>query len=89
VSVERTGLHRRTASSGEAQCPREGPAANRSVQAFLSGMHRRSPPGESAPGIGYQGTRADDDTQQFGDRRAFPAAHTGAHRDRRFGHPAL
>lgn len=82
---ERTGLERCAAS----QRPRKGPASLRCVQALRGGMHRGPPSGEPAPGIGHQGTRADDDTQQFGDRRAFPAAHARALRDRRFGHPAL
>ena len=85
---ERTGLERSTAP-GEAQCPDEGPASLRSVQALRGGVHGRSPSGEPPPRIRDQGPRSDDDTQQFVDRSALPAPHTGAYRDRRFGHPAL
>ena len=86
---ERTGLQCGTAASGEAQRPDEGPASLRCVQALRGGMYRRSPSGEAPPRIRDQGPGGDDDTQQIGDRSALPAAHTGAHRDRRFGHPAL
>ena len=86
---ERTGLQRGTAASGEAQRPDEGPASLRCVQALRGGMHRRSPSGEPPPRIRDQSPRPDDDTQQIADRSALPAPHTGAYRNRRFGHPAL
>ena len=88
MAPERTGLQR-GAASGEAQRPDEGPASLRCVQALRGGMHRGSPSGEPSPGIRDQGPGTGDDTQQFVDRRALPAPHTGAYRDRRFGHPAL
>ena len=86
---ERTGLQRGTAASGEAQCPGEGPASLRCVQALRGGVHRGPPAGEPPPRIGHQGPGPGDDTQQIADRSARPAPHTGADRDRRFGHPAL
>ena len=86
---ERTDLQWRAAASGEAQRPREGPATLRCVQALRSGVHRRSPTGEPSSWIRDQGPGPRDDTQQIRDRSALPAPHTGAYRDRRFGHPAL
>ena len=86
---ERTGLQRDTAASGEAQRPDEGPASLRCVQALRGGVHRGPPSGEPPPGIRDQSPGPDDDTQQVADRSALPAPHTGAYRDRRFGHPAL
>jgi hypothetical protein len=85
VVPERTGLQGGTA----AQCPGEGPASLRCMQALRCGVHGGSPAGEPTPWIGDQGPVTRDDTQQLGDRSAVPATHTGAHRDRRFGHPAL
>ena len=85
---ERTGLQRRTAS-GEAQRPGEGPASLGCGQALRSGVHRRPPSGEPSPWIRDQNPGPDDDTQQIVDRSTLPAPHTGAYRDRRFGHPAL
>jgi len=89
VGPERTGLHRSTAASGEAQRPGKGPASLRRVQALRNGVHRCSPTGEPAPRIRDQGPGPDDDTQQISDRSALPTPHTGADRLRRFGHPAL
>ena len=86
---ERTDLQWGTAASGEAQRPAEGPASLRCVQTLRGGVYRRPPSGEPPPGIRDQGPGADDDTQQFADRSALPAPHTGAYRNRRFGHPAL
>ena len=89
MGPERTGLQRCTGTSGEAQRPGEGPASLRCVQALRAGVHRCSPTGEPPPRIRDQGPGPDDDTQQFVDRVTLPAPHTGADRDRRFGHPAL
>ena len=85
---ERTDLERGTAASGEAQRPDESPASLGCVQALRGGVYRGPPSGEPPPGIRDQGPGADDDTQQLADRSALPAPHTGAYRDRRFGHPA-
>jgi len=89
VGPERTGLHRRTTTSGEAQRAREGPATLRRVQALRCGVQGGTSAGEPAPLIRDQGPIPGDDTQQFGGRSARPAPHTGADRFRRFGHPAL
>jgi hypothetical protein len=89
VVPERTDLQQGTTASGEAQRPDEGPASLRCVQALRGGMHRGPPSGEPPPGIRDQSPGSGDDTQQITDRSAFPAPHTGAYRDRRFGHPAL
>jgi len=89
VVPERTGLDRGAATSGEAQRPSEGPASLRCVQALRGGVHRGPPSREPPSWIRDQGPAPDDDTQQFADRSALPAPHTGAYRDRRFGHPAL
>ena len=86
---ERTGLQRGTAASGEAQRPNEGPASLGCVQALRGGVHGRPPSGEPPPRIRDQGPGTDDDTQQITNRSALPAPHTGAYRDRRFGHLAL
>src|SRR4051794_2624700 len=84
VGPERTGLQRATA----AQCPDEGPASLRRVQALRGGVQGCPPAGEPTPRIRDEGPARGDDTQQLGDRSALPAAHTGAHRDRRrFGPP--
>src|SRR3954449_13597180 len=85
VVSERTGLQRGAAT----QRPEEGPASLRCVQAVRRGVQGCAPAGEPAPWIGDEGPAHGDDTQQLGDRSAFPAAHTGAHRDRRFGHCQL
>ena len=84
---ERTGLQR--AAPREAQRTGEGPASLRCAQALRSGVHRRPPSGEPPSRVRDQGPGPYDDAQQIGDRSALPAAHTGALRDRRFGHPAL
>jgi hypothetical protein len=89
MGPERTGLHRGTPASGEAQRPGEGPASLRCVQALRGGVQRCSPAGEPAARVGDQGPRHDDDTQQFIGRRALPAAHTRAHRGRRFDHRSV
>ncbi len=89
VVPERTGLHRGAAASGEAQRPGEGPASLRCAQALRGGVQRGAPAGEPPTRVGDEGPVPRDDAQQVGDRSALPAAHTGAHRDRRFGHPAL
>jgi hypothetical protein len=87
VGPERTGLHRGATASGEAQCPGEGPAPLRYVQALRGRVHVGAPAGEPPPRIGDENPRLGDDTQQLGDRSARPAPHAGADRDRRFGHP--
>ena len=89
MSPERTGLQRRTAASGEAQRTWEGPASLCRVQALRRGVQGGTSTGERSSRIGDQGPVSCDDTQQFGDRSARPAPHTGADRIRRFGHPAL
>ena len=85
MGPERTGLERGTA----AQCPDEGPASLRRVQALRVGVQGCTTAGEPAPRVRDEGPVPGDDTQQLGDRSALPATHTGAHRDRRFGHPSL
>ena len=85
VVSERTGLQRGAA----AQRPEKGPASLRCVQALRVGVHGGPPAGEPPPRIRDEGPVPGDDTQQVGDRSARPAAHTGAHRDRRFGHSRL
>ena len=87
MGAERTDLQR--AASGEAQRAGEGPSSLRCAQALRSGVHRRPPPGEPPSRVRDQGPVSRDDSQQIGDRSASSAAHTGALRDRRFGHPAL
>ena len=89
MGPERTGLQGGTGASGETQRPGEGPASLCCVQALRGGVHGCAPPGERPPRIRDQGPGPDDDTQQIADRSALPAPHTGAYRDRRFGHPAL
>ena len=89
MGPERTGLQRCAGASGEAQRPVEGPASLRCMQALRRGVHRCSPTGEPPPRVWDQGPGPDDDTQQFSDRSALPAPHTGADRLGRFGHPAL
>jgi hypothetical protein len=89
VVPERTGLQRNAAASGETQRPGEGPASLRCVQALPGGVHRCPPAGEPPPRVRDQSPGPLDDTQQIRDRSALPAPHTGAYRDRRFGHPAL
>ena len=89
VGSERTCLHRGAAASGETQRPGKGPASLRCAQALRGGVHGRPPSGEPPPNVRDQGPGANDDTQQFADRSAFPAPHAGAYRFRRFGHPAL
>ena len=86
---ERTGLHCGATASGEAQRAGECPASLRCVQALRRGVQGCSPAGEPPPRIGDESPFPGDDTQQLGDRSARPAPHTGADRDRRFGHPAL
>ncbi len=86
VVPERTGLQWSTATSGEAQRPGEGPASLRCVQALRRGVQGCSPAGEPSSRIGDESPFPDDDTQQLGDRSAHPAPHTGADRDRRYGH---
>ena len=83
---ERTDLQRRTAASGKAQRTWEGPASFRCAQALRGGVHGGAPTGEPPPRIRDQGPGPGDDSQQFIGRRAFPAAHTGANRERRIGH---
>src|SRR5215203_2025142 len=77
VVPERTGLHWSAPASGEAQRAGEGPASLRCVQALRGGVQRGPPTGEPSSRIGDQGPRADDHTQQFVGRSAFPAPHTG------------
>ena len=89
MGAERTGLQRGAAASGEAQCPGEGPASLRCVQALRCGVHRCPPSGEPPTGVRDQGPGPGDDTQQITGRSALPATHAGAHRFRRFGHLAL
>jgi hypothetical protein len=89
VRPERTGIQCGTATSGEAQCPAEGPATLRCVQALRGGVHRCPPAGEPPPRIRQQSPVAGYDTQQFAGRYARPAPHTGADRRRRVDHPEL
>jgi hypothetical protein len=63
MGPERTGIHRGTAASGEAQCPGEGPASLRCVQALRSGVHRGPPTGEPPSRIGEKFPVPYDDTQ--------------------------
>ena len=81
MSPERTGIHRGTAASGEAQRPDEGPASLRCVQTPRVGVHRGPPAGEPPPWIRDQNPGPDDNTQQIADRSALPAPHTGAYRN--------
>ena len=83
---ERTGLQRCTAASGEAQRTWEGPASLCRVQALRRGVQGGTPAGEPPPWIRDQGPGPYDDSQQFFGRSALPAAHTRAHRGRRFDH---
>jgi len=85
VVPERTGLQRRAASR-EAERSWEGPASFGCAQALRGGVHGGTPPGEPPPRVRDQSPGPGDDSQQFIGRRPFPAAHTGANRERRFGH---
>jgi len=85
VVPERTGLQRR-AASGEAERSWEGPASFSCAQALRGGVHGGTPPGEPPPRIRDQSPGPDDDSQQFIGRRALPAPHARADRERRFDH---
>ncbi|GAB3082042.1 hypothetical protein GCM10027186_45930 [Micromonospora schwarzwaldensis] len=72
---------------GDPQCPPEGAAPHRLREAGRIGVHVRSPTRQSAgrigPETGLTSLVTDrDDPQQLAGRRSFPAAHTGALRQR-------